>query len=109
MAKTTREGRRVASEKKGPKGKDLEVLEYVTITEARKRGYEDVLVPCFGREEFCSSASDVTDVLDERNLSGEFVPVRRPCGIIRRKAVVRSEKTEEGFKEPVEKAEKKDV
>jgi len=101
MAKTLQERQNISGLKE--RGNDLEVLQYVTPQEAKKMGYDQVLIPRFGAEQFCGTVQDVKDVMDEHNLSGEFIAMRRPCGIIKRKEVVKvtAEVSDDGLRGPV--------
>ena len=84
------------------KGNPIEILKYVTPQEAKKLGYTHVLIPIIGMDQHCRDMSDVKTVLDEQNMDGEFMAVRRPDGIIRRKAIITSQASTDGFKGPVQ-------
>ena len=99
MAKTVEQRKAISDQK--AKGNDLEVLQYVTPAQAKKLGFDMVLVPCINGDEYCGTVQDVRDVLAERGLSGGFMAVRRPCGMIKRMEVVTSEITEDGFTAPI--------
>jgi hypothetical protein len=100
MAKRTLEEReKISKDKRG--GNDIEVLQYVTPKQAKAMGFEEVLVPVLGENFFLGGLDDVETVMEENNMSGDFMPVRRPSGIITREAVVKVVKTDNGFKGPV--------
>ena len=98
MARTLEERKANSMEKQG---NPIEILQYVTPQEAKKLGYTAVLIPAVGMDQHCRDMADVKAVLDEKNMSGEFMAVRRPDGILRRQAVVTSQTSTDGFKGPV--------
>ena len=80
------------------KGNAIEVLMYMTPQQAIDAGVDQVLVPVIGSDQYCRGVDDVESVMEELDLDGEFIPVRRASGIMRRQAVVRIEKSDDGFK-----------
>jgi len=93
------EREQISKAKRG--GQDIEVLKYVTLKEAKALGYDQVLIPALGEDMYMGDLGDVEAVMEADNLSGEFVPVRRTGGLLRRAAVVKVVKSDDGFKGPV--------
>ena len=98
MSRTLEERKAISVSKKG--GTDIEVAQYVTLAQAKKMGYNMVLIPCFGAEQYCGTVNDVKDVMADHCLSGEFIAFRRPCGIIRRQEIVTSDVSNDGLYGP---------
>jgi len=100
MANRTLEERKEISEAKRG-GQDIEVLQYVTPQQAKKLGFERVLVPVLGTSFYLGGLDDVSAVLEENNMSGDFMPVRRSSGLMSRAAIVKVVKSDDGFEGPV--------
>ncbi len=94
--KRTLEERKVRAEGMS-KGSEIEVLQAISIEDAIRHGISMVFIPVIGEDQFCRSLDDVETVLDEQNMEGDFIPVRRASCMITRRKVLSVNRTSTGF------------